>query len=186
MIFGYRRVSTKDQTFNRQDIEGCDRIFEEYISGGQRKRPELDRMIEMLRPGDTVRVHAIDRLARSLFDLLDLIRLFNERGVTVEFRKEGLTFGPDHTDPMGRLQLQLMGAIAEFERNLINARSAEGREKARAEGRSLGGRKQSIDRRLVMDLLAAGHTPTKVARTLNINRDSVYRIMKEQEAQKGA
>lgn len=180
MIFGYRRVSSKEQSLARQTLEGCDRIFEEFISGGQRKRPQLDRLIEMCRPGDIVRVHSIDRLARSLWDLLALINQFKGMGVTVEFHKESLSFGPDHSDPMARLQLQIMGSIAEFERNLINARSAEGREKARAEGRSLGGRTPSIDRKMVLDLIDAGYSPTKIARTLNIHRDSVYRIVKEE------
>ena len=175
MIFGYKRVSSRDQACARQDIPDCDRMYEEKISGGKRARPELDKMLEQLRAGDVVRVYSIDRLARSLYDLEGLLSQMNAKGVTGEILKENLKFSTDDNDHFARLQMQLLGAFAQFERSIIRARSDEGRAKARAEGRSLGGRPCAGDPGRVQELLGKGIKPTEISRMLGISLPTVYR-----------
>jgi DNA invertase Pin-like site-specific DNA recombinase len=179
MRVAYVRVSTDGQNTDRQAIEGVERTFEDKASGGSTDRPALQDLIAFVREGDTVAVWSIDRLARSLQDLLDLIDRFNRKGVTVEFVTERLTFSASQDDPFARLQLHLLGAIAQFEKALIKKRQREGIEKAKARGNVYKGRAPSIDRDAVLTRLAAGATPTQVAREMGVSRPSVYRIAAE-------
>ena len=125
-VIGYRRVSTTDQTLDRQSLEGCEKIFDETESGAKRERPALIKMIEYVREGDEVRIHSIDRLARDLRDLQDIINKINDKGATISFVSERLTFSSTSDDPIAKLQLHMMGAFAEFERSIIKKRQAEG------------------------------------------------------------
>jgi len=101
-VVGYIRVSTTDQKTVRQDLGDVDRVFEDKLSGKDRNRPQLDEMLKYVRDGDTVRVHSMDRLARSLGDLVTLVRELTGDGVSVEFVSERLTFAPGKDDPSSR------------------------------------------------------------------------------------
>ena len=154
-------------------------MFEDKASGGNAERPASQEMLAYIREGDEVVVFSIDRLAR---DLEDIIKGVNSKGASVTFLTERLTFsGAD--DAMSTLMLQMMGAFAQFERSMIRKRQAEGIAIAKAakDGRYKG-RKQSIDRSIIKNMLNAGSSVTAVARSLKISRQSVYRIKAEVEA----
>ena len=175
---GYRRVSTFDQSLDRQDLQGCDRIFEEKVSAASKDRPQLQEMLRYVREGDTVLVWSIDRLARDLRDLQQIIQSIVDVGAAIHFKAENLSFSSKSNDPFAKLQLQMMGAFAEFERNLIKRRQAEGIAKAKAAGRyKNAGRKVTIDVAEVQRLHAGGHGATEIAELLGIGRASVYRLL---------
>ena len=141
MIFGYARVSTRDQTFDvqRDALEGTERVFSDAISGTRRERPELAKLLDQLRPGDVVTVTKYDRLARSLPDLLDIVK-------TIEAKEAGfrsLAEDIDTTTPAGRLIFHVFASIAQFERERIAERTREGLEAARKRGR-VGGRPPAL------------------------------------------
>ena len=176
-VVGYRRVSSASQSLDRQELEGCDKVFEEKITGAKRDRPELNRMLDYIREGDEVRVHSIDRLARDLRDLQSIIEQINDKDATITFLKEKLTFKPSaQADPFAKLQLHLMGAFAEFERSIIRERQREGIARAKERG-VYAGRKTSIDVDKVKSLHASGVGATEIARQLGIGRASVYRLI---------
>ena len=131
---------------------------------------------QFVREGDTVVIYSIDRLARDLRDLQSIIQELNDKGATVEFLTEHLTFsGAD--DPFSKLQLQMMGAFAEFERNIIKKRQAEGIAKAKLRG-VYKGRQKKIDDGRIIELTAMGHSQNQVAELMGITRMSVYRCLK--------
>ena len=176
---GYTRVSTVDQSTDRQEL-GDIRIFEDKASGKSTDRPALQEMLAYIREGDEVVVYSIDRLARNLRDLEDIIKEVNSKGASVTFLTEKLTFsGSD--DAMSTLMLQMMGAFSQFERSMIRKRQAEGIAAAKAKGKDspYKGRKQSIDRNVVMKMLNAGEGMTAVANALGVSRQSIYRIKNE-------
>ena len=176
---GYTRVSTLDQSTDRQEL-GDIRIFEDKASGKSTDRPALKEMLAYIREGDEVVVYSIDRLARNLRDLEDIIKEVNSKGASVTFMTERLTFsGSD--DAMSTLMLQMMGAFSQFERSMIRKRQAEGIAAAKAKGKDspYKGRKQSIDRKVVMKMLNAGEGMTAVAKALSVSRQSIYRIKNE-------
>ena len=179
-IVGYRRVSSFDQALDRQELEGAERIFEEKESGAKRDRPALLEMINYIRDGDTVIVHSIDRLARDLRDLQDIIEKINVKGAAISFQTEGLTFKADKADPIATLQLQMMGAFAQFERAIIRKRQAEGIAKAKDRG-VYKGRKQSIDAEKVRRLHEEGYGASEIARAMDVGRASVYRLLRASE-----
>lgn len=183
MKIGYKRVSTLDQNLARQDLGEVDKLFEEKISGkSSTDRPALNAMLEFAREGDEVLVHSIDRLARDLRDLQQIIQELNEKQVTVRFLSERLTFSSDQDDAFARLQLQLMGAFAEFERNIIRKRQAEGIAKAKTRG-VYKGRQASIDANAIKQRAAEGQGATAIAKDLGISRASVYRILKTERVE---
>lgn len=143
MIIGYARVSTQDQNPELQidalEAAGCERIYQEKITGKTRQRPELDACLNALREGDTLLVWRLDRLGRSLKDLVEIVTSLEERGVG--FRS--LTESIDTTNTSGKLIFHIFGALAEFERNLISDRTKAGLAAARARGRK-GGRKPKM------------------------------------------
>jgi DNA invertase Pin-like site-specific DNA recombinase len=174
---GYRRVSTLDQNLERQDLGEVDKVFEEKASGkSASERPALQALLDYIREGDEVVVYSIDRLARDLRDLQDLIQRMNDKGVTIRFVSERLTFSAEADDALAKLQLQMMGAFAEFERNIIKKRQAEGIAKAKAKG-VYKGRKPTIDRDKVRELRGEGLSTYKIAETMGISRMSVHRIL---------
>ena len=176
-VVGYRRVSSASQSLDRQELEGCDKVFEEKITGAKRDRPELNRMLDYIRDGDEVHVHSIDRLARDLRDLQSIIEQINDKDATITFIKEKLTFKPSaQADPFAKLQLHLMGAFAEFERSIIRERQREGIARAKERG-VYAGRKTSIDVEKVKSLHASGVGASEIARQLRIGRASVYRLI---------
>jgi len=176
-LVGYRRVSSVDQNLDRQDLGQVEKVFEEKLSGKSAKgRPALQAMLDYIREGDTVAVYSIDRLARDLRDLQDIIQTVNDKGATIRFLTEGLTFSADKDDAFAKLQLHMMGAFAEFERNIIRKRQAEGIAKAKSKG-VYKGRKPSIDRDRVKELKAEGLSTYKIAANMGISRMSVHRIL---------
>ncbi len=179
-IAGYKRVSTESQNLDRQDFP-CDEPFMEAISGAKKDRPELERMIKWVRKGDEVHVWSIDRLARDLRDLQDIIQTLNDKGVSVKFLSENLNFSANDDDPFARLQLNLLGSFAMFERSIIKKRQAEGIAKARERG-VYKGRKPTIDVAAITQLKAEGLGATEIAKKLGIGRASVYRVMNAKAA----
>ena len=173
-IAGYKRVSSDSQNLSRQDFP-CDEPFVETISGARKDRPELERMIKWVRKGDECHIWAIDRLARNLADLQSIISRINEKGATVRFLSENLTFSANDDDPFARLQLQLLGSFAQFERAITLKRQAEGIAKAKERG-VYKGRKPTIDVGAIQRLKADGLGAKAIAKQLGIARASVYRV----------
>ena len=176
MKVGYRRVSTLEQSLDRQDLGECDRVFEEKESAGSTNRPALQDMLSFVRDGDTVVVHSIDRLARNLMDLQSIIQELNNKGVTIRFLSESLSFSADGGCAFQTLQLQMLGAFAQFERTMIRKRQAEGIAKAKAKG-VYAQRKRTINPDKVKQLFEDGMSKAAIAKHLNISRMSVYRSL---------
>lgn len=132
---GYVRVSSTDQNTDRQlDGVALDRIFTDKMTGSTKDRPQLKAMLDYVRYGDTVVVHSLDRLARSLEDLIAIINQLNEKGVSFKSIKDNLIFDGVNTTPMDKFFLHILGAVSELERALIRERQKEGIAKAKARG----------------------------------------------------
>lgn len=143
---GYIRVSSFSQNTDRQLFGiSLDKIFEEKASAKDTNRPVLKDCLEYLREGDELHVHSIDRLARNLIDLQTIVSDLNGKGVSVVFHKENLTFTGNIENPMNKLMLQMMGAFAEFERNLI--KETKGRNCSSSKERSQDRKNASLERR---------------------------------------
>ncbi|CAM7217015.1 Site-specific DNA recombinase SpoIVCA/DNA invertase PinE [Citrobacter portucalensis] len=178
---GYVRVSSFDQNPERQ-LEGVQvaRVFTDKASGKDTQRPELERLLAFVREGDTVVVHSMDRLARNLDDLRRIVQGLTQRGVRMEFVKEGLKFTGEDS-PMANLMLSVMGAFAEFERALIRERQREGIVLAKQRG-AYRGRKKSLNSEQIAELkrrVAAGDQKTLVARDFGISRETLYQYLRE-------
>jgi DNA invertase Pin-like site-specific DNA recombinase len=181
MRYGYARVSTEEQKTHAQidalKAAGCDFIFEEHRSGGTRKRPELQALLDALRPGDTVVVYKMDRIARSLRDLMDITELIHE----AQAQFKSLTEIIDTTTPSGRFIFQIFGAFAEFERELIRERTRVGLRAAAERGR-FGGAKPKIPAEKLPELVRQfnggnGMTKSALARQYGVNISSVKRAL---------
>lgn len=141
---GYVRVSSTDQNTDRQlDGVALDRIFTDKMTGSTKDRPQLKAMLDYVRYGDTVVVHSLDRLARSLEDLIFIINQLNKKGVSFKSIKDNLTFDGVNNSPMDKFFLHILGAVSELERALIRERQKEGIAKAKQRG-VYKGRKPSI------------------------------------------
>jgi DNA invertase Pin-like site-specific DNA recombinase len=176
---GYVRVSSLDQNEHRQ-LEGVelDKTFLDKASGKDVKRPQLTAMLDFVREGDAVFCHSMDRLGRNLGDLRKLVDLMTERGISVHFLKEGLTFTGEDA-PMANLMLSVMGAVAQFERDLIRERQREGIELAKRAG-AYKGRKRKFSPERAAELsrrLAEGEEKASLAREFGVNRATVYRYL---------
>jgi DNA invertase Pin-like site-specific DNA recombinase len=179
-LIGYARVSTTDQTADLQQdaltAAGCSRIFTDTMSGSTTERPALAAMMDHLRSGDTLVVWKLDRLGRSLQHLLDVVTELDKRGV--EFRS--LSEALDTTTAGGRLIFSIFGAIAEFERNLIQERTRAGLTAARARGR-VGGRPHKLTKdqiRTARKLYEAKDmTVEEIGRVLGVSRSTINRVV---------
>lgn len=175
----YIRVSSVDQNTVRQlDGVPVDEIFTDKASGKDTKRPALQQALKHLRKGDVLVVHSMDRLARNLSDLLGLVKELTGRGISVEFVKENLSFTGDDS-PASKLMLAVMGAAAEFERDMIRERQREGIAIAKAKGKHLG-RAAILKPAQVKELrkrVAAGEDKAQIAEAFGISRASVYNYM---------
>jgi DNA invertase Pin-like site-specific DNA recombinase len=176
-VVGYLRVSSHDQSEMRQ-LDGLelDRRFTDHASGKDTKRPELQNLISYVRDGDTVIVHSMDRLARNLDDLRRLVKDFTTRGVHVRFMREALTFTGEDS-PMSNLLLSMLGAVAQFERDLIRERQREGIAIGKALGRYKG-RPPALKPYQIEEVkqrMAAGESPTRIAKDYDLHRQSIYR-----------
>ncbi|WDR34337.1 recombinase family protein [Pseudomonas serboccidentalis] len=177
---GYVRVSSNDQNTDRQlDGAALDEVFTDKVSGATTERPELQAMLRHIRKGDVLHVHSIDRLARSLEDLLSLVKGMIAKGVEVQFHKEGLHFTGE-ASPMQELMLGLLGSVAQFERALIRERQAEGIQKAKAAGVYKGRVKTVNDEAIRKAMAEDGASFRKVAKALGVSLSSVQRAMKNQ------
>ena len=179
----YRRVSTVTQSTDRQlaDCGDFDREFTDKASGSTADRPQLDAMLAHLRDGDEVVVHSIDRLARNLADLLQLVERINDAGASLRFVKEALHFTGE-ASPMQELQLSVMGAVAAFERSIINERAAEGRAAAKQRGVRFG-RKPMLSDDDVKEIAAqraAGKSIRAIALNFDVGRATVDRALTRQ------
>lgn len=182
---GYIRVSSVDQNTDRQlDGEALTVTFTDKASGKDTDRPQLQAMLAGNWPvGSTVVVHSMDRLARSLSDLLKIVEQLTGRGISVHFVKEGKTFkGASSPDPMDKLMLSMLGAFAEYERSLIRERQREGIAKAKEKGVYKGRPKKNDDAtviaRIVAEATKAGANKTKVAASHKISRETLYQYIK--------
>lgn len=173
----YIRVSTIDQNTDRQ-LDGMtfDKTFTDKLSGSDTNRPQLIAMIEWVREGDVVHVHSIDRLARSISDLLKIVADLNAKGVAVRFHKEDMTFTGEDS-PMQKLMLNMMGSFAQFEREVMKERQREGIAKAKEKG-VYKGRTKTIDDAAILALLAEGKSIRAVAAELDVNPSTVQRAKK--------
>lgn len=180
-LIAYARVSTSGQTLDAQIEQltgaGCVEIFQEKISGAVRARPALRKLLRRLRDGDVVVVTRLDRLARSTRDLLNLLAELNTRHVG--FRSLGDVWA-DTTTPHGRLMVTILGGLAEFERELIRARTSEGRARAVAMGVRLG-RPPKLDlnaRQAALKRQSAGEPVREIARDLKVSPSTISRLTK--------
>ncbi len=176
-LFGYARVSTSDQDLGIQQAAlraaGCQTIRSEKKSGsGREARSELQILLDFLREGDTLVVTRIDRLARSMKDLQDIVHELKARGVALKATEQPI----DTATAAGKAFLDMLGVFAEFETNLRRERQAEGIAAARARGVYKGG-KPRIDPEAVRRLAAQGMRPSHIARELGISRGTVYRFL---------
>lgn len=177
MRIGYMRVSSETQNLARQDLGDVDKVFEEKVSGASAKdRPALNDLMDFAREGDEVIVWSIDRMARDLRDCLTIVTTLNNKGVTVTFLSERLSFTGGTDDPFAKLQLHLMSAFAEFERAIIRKRQAEGIHKAKQRG-IYKGRPPTTDVAAIMAMHREGHGATHIARTLKVSRATIYRTL---------
>jgi DNA invertase Pin-like site-specific DNA recombinase len=181
MNVGYARVSRQDQNpdLQRRELEasGCERIFEEKISTRKESRPVLEAALDYVRAGDVFVVWRLDRLGRSLKELIELVNGLQERGVEFRSLRENL----DTTTPGGKLVFHVFASIAEFERDIIRERTLAGLEAARARGRK-GGRKRVMDEKkaaLAARLMKDKDTPiAQVCEAVGVSRATLYRYIK--------
>ena len=176
---GYVRVSTVEQHTDRQ-LAGItlDKVFEDKCSGKDTNRPQLTACMEYLRDGDTLYIHSIDRLARSLRDLLDIVQGLLARKVSIKFIKEGMEFNSDTTNPTQDLYLKILGAVAEFERQMIRERQREGILLARQRNAyDKCGRKPSLTPKQIEEIkarLALGEPLAHLAKEYSVSRQTIY------------
>jgi DNA invertase Pin-like site-specific DNA recombinase len=177
--YGYARVSTNGQDLTSQEHEliaaGCDKVFKEKVSGAKTDRAELAKVIERLSPGDVLIVTRLDRLARSTRDLLNVLATVSEREAGFRSLKDSWA---DTTTPHGRLMLTVLGGLAEFERELIRARTGEGRKRAKANGVKFG-RPSALtpdQRQEAMQRLAQGEVQADVARFFDVSQATISRL----------
>jgi DNA invertase Pin-like site-specific DNA recombinase len=184
MLVGYARTSTTEQVagFEAQQRDlngiGCEKLFSEQVSSVA-QREQLNACLDFIREGDTLVVTKLDRLARSMRDLMDIVGLIKDKNAHLRI----LDMQLDTSTATGTLMLNLLGSVAEFERSMMLERQAEGVAKAKAEGKYKGrvptALRQTDD---VVAMAAQGSTPAEIVAQMRISRSSVYRIMKTNEA----
>ena len=179
---GYVRVSSYDQNEDRQleHMDGLDRIFTDKASGKNTERPKLRELLSYAREGDTIVVHSMDRLARNLDDLRQMVNTQTKRGLRVQFIKENLIFTGEDS-PMSNLMLSVLGAVAQFERDLIKERQKEGIILAKKRG-VYKGRKKSLPPEKIEELkrrVEAKEKKLHLAREYGISRETLYQYLKQ-------
>src|SRR3954466_12551233 len=186
MLIGYARVSTIEQTLDLQQDAlrqaGCEQVFTDHISGAKSERPGLTQALEFARSGDILVVWKLDRLGRSLKQLIEIVTELQKRNVG--FRS--LTENIDTTSPGGKLIFHIFGSLAEFERDLIRERTLAGLAAARARGRK-GGRPRNLDDKKKRHAVKCHGDPANsvkdICRTLGISKATLYRYLAEQRHQ---
>ncbi len=180
MLIGYARVSTQDQDTAAQisalKSAGCELIFQEKASGGRWERLELHRLLGQLRKGDVFVVWKLDRLSRSLKDVLSLMEKIQQAGASFQ----SLTEAVETTSPGGRMLMQIVGAFAEFERAMLRERTRNGLDSARKQGR-VGGRRPKLktnQREEIVHLVTSGQkSSADAARLFNVHPSTISRIL---------
>ncbi len=181
MIFGYSRISKGDDQNARLQIKAfkaakVEKFFEETASGGRWDRPSLHKMLDQLRESDVVVVWKLDRLSRSLKDLLVIMERIDQAGAGFK----SLTESIDTTTPAGRMMMQMVGAFAEFEREMIRERTKAGLDAARKEGR-IGGRRpklrQDQQKDIADNVLSGRKSGADMARLYNVSEATISRIV---------
>ena len=176
MKIGYARVSTDDQNLDLQidalEQAGCEQIYKETASGAKEDRVELAAMFKAVREGDTIIVWKLDRLARSLHQLISCVARFREQGIEFISIKENI----DTSTPSGELIFHIFGALAQFEREMIRERTKAGLAAARARGR-VGGRPKSFTKSnaKIAKSMLRDHSVTEIAEHFGVNRSTLYR-----------
>src|SRR5262245_43858268 len=178
--YGYARVSTNGQDLSSQEAElmaaGCAKVFKEKVSGAKTDRAELAKLIRRLEPGDVLIVTRLDRLARSTRDLLNVLATVGEREASFRSLKDTWA---DTTTSHGRLMLTVLGGLAEFERELIRARTGEGRKRAKARGVKFG-RPTALtlhQRQEAIQRLANGEVQADLARSYGVSQATISRLL---------
>jgi len=182
-IYGYARVSTKEQDLNRQidllESYNCNEILTEKMTGTKADRPELERLLDKLRPGDMVVVESFSRLGRSTKDLINLVNCFEENDIKLISSKENF----DTSTPQGRLMMTVFQAFSQFERDLIVERTKEGLQSARARGRK-GGRprvkQKDIDKAIKLYDTKA-HSLAEIEEMSGVSKATLYRYLQERK-----
>lgn len=184
---GYIRVSTREQSTGRQsdgmeDLK-LDRVFTEKASGKSKERPVLRECMAYAREGDTLYIYSMDRLARSLGDLHSIVSELVNKGVIIHFVKENRIYSRDTNDPFNMMLLGILGTFAEFERNVMLERQAEGIAHAKQNGTKSGKPfgKQPLDPNLkpkAITLCDQGFNITEIAKQLGVSRASIYNLLK--------
>ena len=178
-LYGYARVSTRDQDLSSQDAElraaGCAKVFREKASGAKTDRPELAKVIRRLEKDDVLMVTRLDRLARSTRDLLNVLDEVGKRGAGFRSLKDTWA---DTTTPHGKLMVTVLGGLAEFERSLIAARTGEGRKRAKERGVPFGRPHKMTphQRQEALQRLAGGETYADLARAYNVDATTIGRL----------
>ena len=176
---GYARVSTNGQDLAGQiaDLQaaGCAKVYREKVSGAKTNRPELAKVLRAIEPGDVLIVCRLDRLARSTRDLLNILDAIAKAGADFRSLKDSWA---DTTTPHGRLMLTVLGGLAEFERELIRARTGEGRTRAKARGVRFGRppKLTAHQRQEALQRLAGGETQADIARSYNVDATTIGRL----------
>jgi|SRR5699024_188784 len=186
MLIGYARVSTGLQNLDLQTDSlaqhGCTKIFHDRMSGAKKQRPGLEEALGYARQGDTLVAWRLDRLGRNMQDLIQIVNRLNERGIGFHSLQENITM--HKSNATGQLMFHLFAAFAEFERHLMEERSAAGRVAARARGR-LGGRPEKYGAKdiAMMKALIDKGTPIKdVAEKWDVSRTTVYRYLEKKDS----
>ena len=189
MIIGYARVSTKDQNLDLQldalQKEKCDRVYKEVISGAKSERPILQDMLTQVRPGDVIVIWKLDRLGRSLKNLVDIVGQLIKQEVGLKSLHDNI----DTTTPQGRLTFNIFASLAEFERDLISERTKAGLESARARGR-MGGKPKGLSQQAEATACAAETlykegklSVNQISRQLGIAKNSLYKYLRHRGVQ---
>ena len=187
MLVGYARVSKSDKQDTAAQITalkdaGAERIYKENASGGRWDRPQLHKALDQLREGDSFVVWKLDRLSRSLKDLLHIMEQIDQRSAGFK----SLTESIDTTTPAGRMMMQMVGSFAEFERAMIRERTTAGLKQARKEGR-IGGRPSkltSVQQTELLEMINSGcKTPSEAARLFDVHPSTVSRLISKHRHQ---
>lgn len=187
MKFGYARVSTKEQNLESQvdklQEAGAEKIFQEKMTGSKKERPELQKMLDQLRPGDTVIVYSLSRIGRSLRNLIELVEVFKEKGVSFV----SLTEGIDTSTSTGKFMFHIMASLAEFQREIIREGTKAGLESARARGRK-GGRKRIPKKDIIwiIELYQSQiYSIAEIEKKTGYSRPTIYRYVNAWKEEKG-
>ncbi len=183
MKIGYARTSTVEQEAGladqKRELEkaGAERVYAEHVSAVAKSRPQFDVVMAMLREGDVLIVTKLDRLARSMADLMDIIKRIKEAGASLRV----LALGLDTSTATGELMLNVLGSVAQFERSLMLERQRVGIAKAKAEGKYKGSKRTFSDERIAA-LHAKGMGVSAMARELGVSREAIYKRRRQSRA----